>query len=469
MTDFPPTQPAETYLPRQCALLWGVWALWLVSLSALLWYSALHQGSWLTLGLLAALGAVSAVLWRSQWQQHHLRRQLAEVQTFHNAMENTLVTGLRVRDLQGRITYVNPAFCAMVGFAPQALLHQDGPPPYWPPDLVQQYQEELHQRLHQPWSHPDHSHRSKGIEAWYQHRDGRRFPVLIFEAPLVNHRGQHRGWMSTVIDISEPRRMQELSRATQERLQAAARLASVGEMASLLSHELNQPLAAISSYATGALNLLNLPPEIEPKDDVPRLRQQLQDMHSAMQCIVTQTERAGRIVQGVRHLLHRRSQADHCEREPIPVQALMEAIVPMMELQAQSMNARLQIDIAPHLPALLCERTMVEQVLLNLTRNGLQAMRDTAPAQRLLQVCIRPSHSAPTWLEFEITDHGCGIAPEIAPQLFTAFFTTREQGMGLGLNLCRTVIEQHGGTLTFGPHSPQGTVFVFTLPTAPPV
>jgi two-component system sensor histidine kinase DctS len=90
-------------------------------------------------------------------------------------------------------------------------------------------------------------------------KDGTRFPVLIIEAPLINAQGLQTGWMSAVLDISEQRRVEELSRASQERLQATARLATVGEMASLLSHELNQPLAAIASYATGSMNLLQRP------------------------------------------------------------------------------------------------------------------------------------------------------------------------------------------------------------------
>ncbi|MEQ1659169.1 MAG: ATP-binding protein, partial [Hylemonella sp.] len=112
----------------------------------------------------------------------------------------------------------------------------------------------------------------------------------------------------------------------------------------------------------------------------------------------------------------------------------------------------------------LCDRTMVEQVLLNLARNGMQAMDRPEIRRRVLQLGVQRVTADPRWIEFSVTDVGPGIAPEVAQQLFTPFFTTKAEGMGLGLSLCRTVIEQHGGTLAFGPNAPQGTVFTFTLP-----
>ena len=144
-----------------------------------------------------------------------------------------------------------PAFCDMVGFSAEELLGQATPAPYWPPELADEYQKRQEIRLS-----GQHAPPREGYESVFMRKDGSRFPVLIIEAPLINHDGLQTGWMSAFLDISEQRRVQELSRASQERLQATARLATVGEMASLLSHELNQPLAAISSYATGSMNLL---------------------------------------------------------------------------------------------------------------------------------------------------------------------------------------------------------------------
>ena len=176
----------------------------------------------------------------------------ADALAFRKAMEDSLVTGLRARDLQGRTTYVNPAFCEMVGFTAEELVGTSLPAPYWPPELAGEYQKRQEIRLAGQLAPP-----REGFESVFMRKDGSRFTVLIIEAPLINAQGVQTGWMSAFLDISEQRRVEELSRASQERLQATARLATVGEMASLLSHELNQPLAAISSYATGSMNLLN--------------------------------------------------------------------------------------------------------------------------------------------------------------------------------------------------------------------
>jgi two-component system sensor histidine kinase DctS len=119
----------------------------------------------------------------------------------------------------------------------------------------------------------------------------------------------------------------------------------------------------------------------------------------------------------------------------------------------------------------MCDRTMVEQVLLNLARNAMQAMDEARVRERSLVIQVRRAGNTATaeagksWLEFSVADRGPGIPPEVGQQLFTPFFTTKAEGMGLGLSLCRTVVEQHGGFLAFEPNRPQGTIFRFTLPT----
>ncbi|MDO8278856.1 MAG: PAS domain S-box protein, partial [Burkholderiaceae bacterium] len=191
-----------------------------------------------------ALVSVLVLLGKDMRLRLKAERDLADALAFRKAMEDSLVTGLRARDLEGRITYVNPAFCEMVGFTSEELIGRSVPALYWPPELIDEYQQR--QALRLAGSMPSR----EGYETVFMRKDGSRFPVLIFEAPLINALGRQTGWMSAFLDISEQRRVEELSRASQERLQATARLATVGEMASLLSHELNQPLAAIASYAT---------------------------------------------------------------------------------------------------------------------------------------------------------------------------------------------------------------------------
>jgi len=401
-----------------------------------------------------ALVSVLVLLVKDSRRRLKAERDLAEALAFRKAMEDSLVTGLRARDLQGRISYVNPAFCQMVGFEPAELLGHNAPMPYWPPEMVGEYQQRQAIRL------AGNAPPREGYESVFMRKDGTRISVLIIEAPLINVLGEQTGWMSAFLDITEQRRVEEQSRASQERLQATARLATVGEMASLLSHELNQPLAAISSYANGSLNLLRDP---EPDDPA----RTLADLHLALQRIAEQAGRAGKIINSVHDFVRRREQ----DREAVTPKALIDAIMPLMQLQAHKLRVRIMIQLEDGLPVVWCDRTMVEQVLLNLARNGMQAMDTPDCTARVLRIQVRraASNSEHQWVEMAVTDQGDGIADDVASQLFTPFFTTKTEGMGLGLSLCRTVIEQHGGHLEFAAQAPRGTVFRFTLPvpTAP--
>ncbi len=401
-----------------------------------------------------ALLSVLFLLGKDMRKRLQAENDLADALAFRKAMEDSLVTGLRARDLAGRITYVNPAFCAMVGFSPEELLGHATPAPYWPPERAGEYQQRQEVRLAGRHVPP-----REGFESVFMRKDGSRFPVLIIEAPLINAHGVQTGWMSAFLDISEQRRVEELSRASQERLQATARLATVGEMASLLSHELNQPLAAISSYATGSLNLLS--------SGAGRGAPAPADLQLALRRIAEQAERAGKVIKSVHDFIRRREQA----REAVPPRDLLDAVMPLVGLQARKLGVRVETRIEAGLPPVLCDRTMVEQVLLNLARNAMQAMDEAGVAHPslLLQVRRAPAgESAPAakdWLEFSVADQGPGIAPEVGERLFTPFFTTKAEGMGLGLSMCRTVVEQHGGFLAWEPNRPRGTIFRFTLPT----
>ncbi len=411
-----------------------------------------------------ALMAVLALLAKDARRRLRAEQDLADALAFRKAMEDSLVTGLRARDLKGRITYVNPAFCDMVGFSPQELQGQTIAAPYWPPELTDEYQKRQAVRLS-----GQHVPPREGFESVFMRKDGSRFPVLIIEAPLINAQGLQTGWMSAFVDISEQRRVQELQRASQERLQATARLATVGEMASLLSHELNQPLAAIASYASGSLNLMAAQPKQLGSD-----HDYSEMLHTALQRIAQQAQRAGKVIQSVHDMVRRRE----ARRETVTAQALLDAVMPLIQLQARKLDVQVVVqEIDALLPCVLCDRSMVEQVLLNLARNGMQAMadsaRDVSPgAPRQLHLRVRPvvspdSITAQRWVAFEVADTGPGISPQVAQQLYTPFFTTKPEGMGLGLSLCRTVIEQHGGFLGFEAVLPHGTIFTFTLPTSP--
>lgn len=393
--------------------------------------------------LSAALMLVLALLGRDISRRLQAEHSLADALAFRKAMEDSLVTGLRARDMNGRISYVNPAFCAMTGFAGTELLGCVAPMPYWPPELIDEYQQRQAVRLSGNVPARD------GYESVFMHKEGMRFPVLVFEAPLIDAEGTQNGWMSAIVDISEQRKMEEMSRSSQERVQSSARLATMGEMASLISHELNQPLAAISSYAAGTVNMM------ANADAVP-----VEDVSHALSRIANEAERAGKVIKSVNNFVRRRES----QYESVTANALLDAVMPLVGLQARKMGVQLQLEILANLPAVRVDRIMVEQVLLNLARNGVQAMEGVERARRTLQ--IRVQSNGGQWLEFIVADAGQGITEETAKQLFTPFFSTKPDGMGLGLSLCRTVVEQHGGSLQFKANSPHGTVFVFTLPVA---
>jgi two-component system sensor histidine kinase DctS len=406
----------------------------------------------LVLGLSLGLGGVVMMLARDGRKRADIEAALAETLSLRKAMEDSLVTGLRARDLQGRVTYVNPAFCEMVGYSATELIGQSRPP-YWPPERAEQYARAQRDRIGTPPSREGH-------ESLYMRRNGERLSVLVFEAKLVDGHGRHTGWMSSILDVTGQRKVEELSRQQQERLQATARLATVGEMASLLSHELNQPLAAIASYAAGSLNLMQDAAANDPAETQALL-------HQATQRIAEQAERAGRVIKSVHDFVRRRAQA----HEPIRADQLIESVMPLVRLQARKSAARITIEVPQPAPRVVCDRTMLEQVILNLTRNGIQSMEGHTPAEQR-ELLIRVRQTDPRWVSFGVIDRGTGVAPDVAQRLFTPFFTTRAEGMGLGLSLCRTVIEQHGGGLDFvnvlAPDDVTiiGAEFRFTLPAA---
>ncbi len=413
-----------------------------------------HVGSSLVLALSAALCLVIGLLALDVRRRAAAERDLAESLAFRKAMENSLVTGLRARTLDGAITYVNPAFCQMVGWAEQELLGT-AEPPYWPPE-----QRETYRRRHAERQAGDAPPR-EGHETIFMRRNGERFPVLIFEAPLLDSRGRRSGWMSSVVDLTAQRRAEDLSRQQQEKLQASARLATMGEMATLLSHELNQPLAAIASYAHGSLNLLP-----EGAADAPADAETQHMIRQAMTRVAEQADRAGRVIRSVHQFVRRRERL----RENLRAHEPIEAVLPLVRLAARRSHARVEVDLPQPPPRVSCDRTMVEQVLLNLARNGLQAMEsDTPETERVLTLGADALDDR--WIAFRVEDSGPGIPADVAEQLYTPFFTTKAEGMGIGLSMCRSVVEQHGGSLTFGPgRGGRGTIFQFTLPasSAPP-
>ena len=396
----------------------------------------------LSLGLVWSLIA----LWRDINRRLRAEGALRKEAAFRAAMENSLVTGLRARDMEGRLTYVNPSFCNMIGVPAEELVGRLPPMPYWAPEVKEEYEQRFAQIL-------TGTVQPEAYETIYQRANGERFPVLIHESPLVDEHGKQTGWMSSILDGSELKRAEELSRQHEEKLHANARLATMGEMASMLAHELNQPLAAISSYTTGALNLL------EQQGSDPSL------LHAALEKARAQAQRAGQVIKSVHEFVRKRETA----RVPLQLEELLHSVMPLVELQAHSAHIHVQLDIEARLPTVLADKVLLEQVVLNLTRNAIEAMQNTPFEQRQLQIIARqiPGEASgfdtTPRVQIQIIDRGHGISQEIAESLFSPFFSTKSSGMGMGLNICRTAIEFHGGNLSHRANPQGGTIFEFSL------
>ena len=383
------------------------------------------------------------------WSVMQLRRQLARRQqaeialraesAFRKAMEDSMLTGMRARDLDGRLTYVNAAFCHMTGFTAEELLGLKAPMPYWDPErLAQTF--ELHRQILSNGS------ATEGTEVRLRRKNGETLDVLVFEAPLIDARGQHAGWMGSVLDITEQKRAREQARQQEERLQQSSRLITMGEMASTLAHELNQPLAAIASYNSGCMNRL--------QDEQPIDRGELLDIHER---IARQARRAGEIIRRV-HDFVRRSEP---KRAPLDLNSVVRDAVGLIEADARKRQMQLRVDLAAALPQVEADAVMIEQIVVNLVRNAMDAMRDTPAAARIIEV--RSAHEG-RFATVSVADRGTGIPDEIAARLFEPFFTTKSEGMGMGLNICRSIAELHHGRLGFEVRAGGGTIFTLSLP-----
>jgi two-component system sensor histidine kinase DctS len=314
--------------------------------------------------------------------------------------------------------------------------------PYWAPEVMAEYAERFAGVLS--------GNITPQFETVFQRPDGVRVPVLVYEAPLVDADGRQTGWMSSIQDITDRKRAEELNRQQQEKLENSARLATMGEMSSMLAHELNQPLAAISSYTAGALNVLERTGKAGEPVNAGMLRHALEQARQ-------QAQRAGQIIRSVHEFVSKREP----RREPVTIPSVVEGVRALIELQARQAGVILRVELPPQLPKVEADRVMLEQVLLNLTRNAIEAMVDTRLDQRVLR--IGAAH-ADGMVSVSVIDRGHGIAPEVAAGLFSPFYSTKAEGMGMGLSICRTAIEFHGGTLTHAPNPGGGTIFTFSLP-----
>ena len=284
-----------------------------------------------------------------------------------------------------------------------------------------------------------------GRVVFAQRKDGSTFPM---ELSIGEATGEvHPLFTGFVRDLTERHKTEERLESLQSELIHVSRVSAMGTMASTLAHELNQPLTAVANYVEAIRDMLAKP---EP-DDLPMIREALDD--TAKEAL-----RAGHIVRRLRDFVARGEVEKTIENLPILINEA--AVLGLMGAREKAVEPRFDLD--PYASPVLVDKVQIQQVLINLIRNAVEAMADGPVRQ--LSVSSRPD--APGFVRVVVADTGPGISPEVAAQLFTAFVSTKAEGMGLGLSICRTIVEANGGRIWAQPGEAGGTEFHFTLVSA---
>jgi C4-dicarboxylate-specific signal transduction histidine kinase len=276
-------------------------------------------------------------------------------------------------------------------------------------------------------------------------KDGSRVPVLLGSAAFDEQRDQG---VAFVLDLTERKRAEEALRTAQADLTRAARLTTMGELAASIAHEINQPLASMVTNGEACLLWL--------ANDGP----DLDEARQAAERIITDAHRAGDIIRSV-HALARKSGP---EMTQLDVNDAIREVLVLMRSELRDRHVALETELSGGLEPIMGDRVQLQQVILNLIMNGIEAMSAVMRQPRVLRV--RSQIDGPGDVLIAIEDSGPGLAPETMDRLFDPFFTTKPSGMGMGLSICRSIVDAHGGRLWASPQSPRGAVFQFTVPTA---
>lgn len=384
-------------------------------------------------GMLVAL----YFLWRDAARRRRAESQLRTQMALRTAMERSVTLGLRAWDLSGRLLYVNQAFCRMVGWTAQELIAHAGPPPYWPPH---QGAEGLVAKQ------PLDAEQQMGVELQLRHRDGQMLDVLVHGAPLSLADGTAIGWIESALDITERRRIERLAARQHEKLEASGRLIAVGEVASTLAHELNQPLGALSSFANGLLNRVR------------ERRITLEEVVPVVERMERMAEKAGRVIQRVNAFARRQEMT----RQPLELMSFLKRVAGHVPLPDGLLLQMRLPETALTLPAdaVLLEHA-VHNLVLNATEWAIHGKREPA----LVQLSIEQTQAM---VGIRVEDSGPGVPPDRQHSIFDAFASQKTGGMGMGLSICRSIIEAHHGRIEVDRSADlQGAKFTMWLPLNP--
>jgi two-component system sensor kinase FixL len=359
------------------------------------------------------------------------RDRAAAYLELHDSILLTLDAGRRIREINARGS-------DLLGAARQELLGRD-----WL-EFIRGADEREHGRLMLESASSNGASREREFDA----RDAAGAPRRIYWRCIARRAadGAPAGWLCSGADVTERARRDELAVLAQERLTRVARYATMGEMATGVAHELNQPLTAIATYARACEHFLD-----SPKPDLAETREAVRE-------IAAEGLRAGDIIRRLRELVR----GENRVHAPTDINSLVEELRGLLLADARIHDTSLRIELSPDLPRISADPVQIQQVILNLVKNALEALADTPAADRL--VTLTTARSMDGDVELRVADNGPGVSPDIAQRLFEPFSTTKKSGTGLGLAISRTIMQSHGGTIGARPGKPAGAVFFARLP-----
>jgi PAS domain S-box-containing protein len=388
------------------------------------------------LELLASQAAISL-------ENARLYSDLEEREARIRRLVDANIIGVVIWDVQGRIIDANQAFLDMVGYgredlALDRLRWTELTPAEWH-DADEQIMAEL---------------KAVGTlqprEKEYLRKDGSRVPVLVARA-LFDWKPDE--GVAFVIDMTDRKQAEEKLRASEQRLLDAqvelariTRVTTLGELTASIAHEVNQPLSAVANAAAACQRWLDR--------GVPNL----DEVRSAVEWIARENNRATEVIRRVRAL----AKKSDIEMVPLDINDVVGETLTLVQRELIGHQVSLRTELASPLPMVLGDRVQLQQVMINLVMNGIEAMQSIADRSR--ELVIRSSQDETRKVMVSVTDYGAGISAENADRLFSPFFTTKSSGMGMGLSICRSIMEGHGGRLWAAANVPYGATFQFALP-----
>jgi PAS domain S-box-containing protein len=379
------------------------------------------------LELLASQAAISL-------ENARLYNDLQEREARIRRLVDSNIVGIVIWDFQGRIIETNQAFLDIVGYAREdlaSLRWTELTPAEWRDVDDQAFAELKATGTVQP------------REKEYFRKDGSRVPVLVARAIFEWNRDEG---VAFVLNLTERKHVEGALRDAQANLAHVARVTTLGELAASIAHEVNQPLAAVVANAEACLRWLD------------RATPDLHAVRRSVEWVIDDGNRASEVIRRVRALANK----TEIEKVPLDVNDVVRETIALVQRELISQQVSLRMELAPTLPAILADRVQLQQVMINLMMNGIEAMQPVTDRPR--ELAIRSRQDETQRVLVSVTDCGVGISAGNADLLFNAFFTTKASGMGMGLSICRSIIEAHGGRLWATANVPHGATFQFVLP-----